>query len=886
MNASSPLGTGPRRALVLAVGRYRHDKLSDLESPAMDAELVQNVLGNPDLGDFTVEELHNPDAAAARGRIFDFFDTAQPEDFLLTFITGHGIRSADGQLYIATIETDPDRLPPTAVPADYIGECINNCQARSLVLVLDCCYAGAFERGLDLRGGSDRNVIMACSAVQLAHASGEPGVEALPSAFARAFLEGISSGDADRDNNGLITVREAYDHAHRVLGESNGRTENQQEPHMLMRFSGDLALARAPVRPGALPRDIAVLIRNGLASARLTAIRELKPLLESSQDAMSVAARSALAGLRSDPDELVAIEASRLLSRSERKPRVSAPARSLRARQREPLWYKSTVFYEVRVGSFADSNADGIGDLHGLCGKLDYLQWLGIGCLLLSPIFDSPLQDDGYDISNFMSIRPELGVLAEFVALVDSAHALGIRVVLDLVLNHTSDRHSWFTQSQQDPGGPYGDFYVWRDAPAIYQDAEPGNVEPGHAAWTYDAVRGQYYWHRFAAHEPDLNFDNPAVQDAMLEIIRYWMDLDVDGFRLTAAPYLYEREGTHSDGLTETHVYLKRLRAEVDRLYPDRMLLADTNHWPADAADYFGDTAIGDECAVVLYTSLMPRIFIAMRQESHQPVSQVLADTPAIPERCQWGVFLRNGEELSIEMVTAEERTYLLAEYAPDQSMRTSRGIRRRLASLVENDRSQLELCTALLLSLPGSPVLYYGDEIGMGDDLALIGSDSLRTPMQWSSDRNAGFSAAGAELLALPVLDDSVYGYHATSVEAQMRGPSSLLRWTKRLIEIRRHNPAFSIGSFALVASTNQAVLSYIRESHGNRVLCVANFSRFSQPVELDLGPYADATPVELLGGTRFFPISTQPYRLALGGHGFSWFSLMATEHVDEPAS
>lgn len=886
MTPNASLGSGSRRALVVATGRYRHDKLNDLESPAIDADLVQNVLGNPELGGFAVEALHNSDAAAVRGRLYDFFYTAQPEDFLLVFLTSHGMRNADGQLYIATMETDPDRLPPTAIPADYIGDCINDSPARRLVVVLDCCYAGAFQRGLELRGGSDRNVIMACSAVQLAHEDAAPSGEARPSAFARAFLGGISTGEADRDNNGLITVREAFDYAHQVLAsEADGR-DTPQEPHMLMRFSGDLALARAPVRPGSLPQDLAVLITNSHASARLAAVRELEPLLVSDQEAMSAAARRALVDLRSDPVERVAIEASRLLARTEQQPGISVPAPSLRARPREPLWYKSAVFYEVRVGSFADSNGDGAGDLRGLRGKLDYLQWLGIGCVLVSPIFESPLLDDGYDISDFTSIRPDLGSLADFVALIDSAHALGIRVVLDLVLNHTSISHPWFRQSQRDPDGPYGDFYVWRDAPAVYRDEGPGNVEPGHATWTYDAVRGQYYWHRFAAHEPDLNFDHPAVQDAMLKVIRYWMDLDVDGFRLTAAPYLYEREGTDSEGLDETHTYLRRLRSEIDSLYPDGMLLADTNHWPAEAADYFGDLSVGDECAVVLYTSLMPRIFIAMRQESHTPVSQVLAETPEIPERCQWGVFLRNGEELSLETVNAEERSYLLAEYAPDQDMRTSRGIRRRLAPLLENDRDQLELCTALLLSLPGSPVLYYGDEIAMGDDLSLSGSDGLRAPMQWSSDRNGGFSTADAERLALPVLDDSVYGYQATSVEAQMRSPASLLRWTKRLIEVRRHNPAFSRGSFIRIETTNHAVMGYVRETDENCVLCVANFSRFYQPFELDLSAHVGKTPVELLGGTRFFPIQDRPYRLALGAHGFAWFSLAKVEHADEPES
>ncbi len=876
------LGPGPRRALVVATGSYRHDDLSDLESPAMDAEMLRRVLGDPALGGFTVEEVHNPDAGTARSRIFDFFNRAEPGDYLLAFLTGHGVRNADGQLYIATIETDPQRLPPSAIPADYIRDCVNDCQARRLVLVLDCCNAGAFQRGIDLRGGSDRNVIMACSAVQLAHEGDRSSGEARPSVFAQAFLEGVENGDSDSDGNGLITVREAYDYAHGVLRRRKDRGEREQEPHMLMRFSGDLVLARAPVLPGSLPRDLVMLTRNSLVSARLAAVRELKPWLESGDEAMAVAAQRSLAELRSDRDERVALEASRLLSRYDRHVSLSTRSRPPRARQRDPHWYKHAVFYEARVRSFADSDADGVGDLRGFIGKLDYLRWLGVGCLLLAPIFDSPLRDDGYDISDFHGIHPDLGGLADFVALVDAAHAQGMRVVLDLVLNHTSSKHSWFEESRRDPDGPYGDFYVWQDSPELYAAARRA-AQPGHASWTYDEVRGQYYWHRFGEHEPDLNFDSQAVQDAMLEIIRYWLDLDVDGFRLTAAPYLYEREGTDNEGLAETHAYLKRLRGEVDRLYPDRVLIAGASHWPADAVGYFGDLALGDECTMVLYTSLMPRIFIAMRQESHQPVSQVLAQTPTIPEWCQWGVFLRNGEELSLDAISDEERGYLLTEYAPDTHMRTNMGIRRRLAPLVDGDREQLELCAALLLSLPGSPVLYYGDEVGMGDDLTLAGNASVHTPMQWSPDRNAGFSAADPEKLELPVLTDSLYGYQATSVETQMRSRTSLLRWTKRLIEVRRHNPALAVGSFAQIASSNPAVLAYVRDAGDAQVLCVANFSRFAQPVELDLAGYAGTTPGELLGGARFFPVTAAPYWLSMSGHGFLWFALTrADEKAD----
>ena len=409
---------------------------------------------------------------------------------------------------------------------------------------------------------------------------------------------------------------------------------------------------------------------------------------------------------------------------------------------RDPQWYKRALFYEVLVRGFHDSNGDGTGDLRGLTSRLDYLQWLGIDCIWLLPIYNSPLRDGGYDIADFTSILPEFGILGDFVELVDGAHERGMRVIADLVMNHTSEAHPWFQASRSDPEGPYGDFYVWSDTDERYPEARVIFVDTEQSNWTYDPVRGQYYWHRFFSHQPDLNYENPRVQDAMLEVLRFWLDLGIDGFRLDAVPYLYEREGTNCENLKETHEYLKRVRSEIDRLYPDRVLLAEANQWPGDVVEYFGDPSVGgDECHMAFHFPLMPRIFMAVRREQRYPISEIMAQTPPIPEGCQWGIFLRNHDELTLEMVTDDERDYMYAEYAKDPRMKANIGIRRRLAPLLDNDRNQLELFTALLLSLPGSPVMYYGDEIGMGDNIWLGDRDGVRTPMQWTVDRNAGFS-------------------------------------------------------------------------------------------------------------------------------------------------
>jgi maltose alpha-D-glucosyltransferase/alpha-amylase len=560
---------------------------------------------------------------------------------------------------------------------------------------------------------------------------------------------------------------------------------------------------------------------------------------------------------------------------------------------RDPHWYKHALFYEVLVRGFHDSNGDGTGDLRGLTSRLDYLQWLGIDCIWLLPIYNSPLRDGGYDIADFTSILPEFGVLGDFVDLVDQAHERGLRVIADLVMNHTSDAHPWFQASRSDPDGPYGDFYVWSDTDDAYADARIIFVDTEASNWTYDPVRGQYYWHRFFSHQPDLNYENPKVQDAMVEVLRFWLDLGIDGFRLDAVPYLYEREGTNCENLKETHEYLRRVRSEIDRLYPDRVLLAEANQWPADVVEYFGDPTVGgDECHMAFHFPLMPRIFMAVRREQRYPISEIMAQTPPIPAGCQWGIFLRNHDELTLEMVTDDDRDYMYAEYAKDPRMKANIGIRRRLAPLLDNDRNQLELFTALLLSLPGSPVMYYGDEIGMGDNIWLGDRDGVRTPMQWTPDRNAGFSTCDPQRLYLPLNMDPIYGYQALNVEAQQRNSASLLHWTKRMIEIRKRHPVFGLGGYEELNSSNPSVLAFVREHASppgedavdlsDHILCVNNLSRFPQPVELDLRRFKGITPVECMGGVTFPPIGDLPYLLTLPGHGFYWFQLpgLRAEH------
>ncbi len=519
----------------------------------------------------------------------------------------------------------------------------------------------------------------------------------------------------------------------------------------------------------------------------------------------------------------------------------------------DTLWFKRAVFYEVLVRSFKDSNGDGVGDLNGLRDRLDYLQWLGVDCLWLPPFYSSPLRDGGYDISNFVNVDPEVGTLEEFRQLLNEAHERGIKVIVDFVMNHTSDQHEWFQKSRTDPEGPYGDFYVWSDTDTLYREARVIFVDTEPSNWTWDPVRQQYYWHRFYSHQPDLNYDNPAVHEAMLDALRFWCTMGIDGFRLDAVPYLYERPGTNCENLPETHEFLRNVRKTIDAEFPGRVLLAEANQWPADVVDYFGDATSGDECHMCFHFPVMPRIFMAVRRESRYPISEILEQTPPIPANCQWGIFLRNHDELTLEMVTDDDRDYMWSEYAKDPRMKANIGIRRRLAPLLDNDVDQIQLFTALLMSLPGSPVLYYGDEIGMGDNIWLGDRDGVRTPMQWTPDRNAGFSTATPGRLSLPTVMDPVFGYQAVNVEAEVENTSSLLHWTRRMIQARKQHPAFGMGSFSDLGGSNPSVFSFSRDFGDDTVLCVNNLSRFPQPVELDLRRWEGYEPIEMIGHVRF---------------------------------
>ncbi len=538
----------------------------------------------------------------------------------------------------------------------------------------------------------------------------------------------------------------------------------------------------------------------------------------------------------------------------------------------DPLWYKDAIFYELHVKAFYDSNRDGIGDFVGLTEKLDYLEWLGIDCIWLLPFYPSPLKDDGYDIADYFTVHPDYGSLDDFRRFLDAAHRRGIRVVADLVLNHTSDQHPWFQEARRDPHSPKRDYYVWSDTDQKYKEARIIFVDTETSNWTWDPVAKQYYWHRFFSHQPDLNYDNPEVREVMLDVLTYWLDLGLDGFRCDAVPYLFEREGTSCENLPETHAYLKEIRRRIDQRYPGRILLAEANQWPADVRAYFGD---GDEFHMAFHFPLMPRMFMALRSEDRRPITDIFTHTPAIPETCQWGLFLRNHDELTLEMCTDEERDYMYYAYARDPLMRRNIGICRRLAPLVDNDRRKIELLNSLLFSLPGSPILYYGDEIGMGDDIHLGDRNGVRTPMQWSRDRNAGFSKAADAELYLPVIADPVYGYQAVNVEAQIQSPHSLVNWMKRLIAIRKKYQVFGRGSIEFLYPANEKVLAYIREYQGETALLVHNLAGSAQPVELDLTGWRGAIPVELFGQTRFPPIGDRPYVLTLGPYGFYWFRL-----------
>lgn len=555
-------------------------------------------------------------------------------------------------------------------------------------------------------------------------------------------------------------------------------------------------------------------------------------------------------------------------------PQASPAPGDLPWEKSDPEWYKSAVFYEVLVRAFYDSNGDGTGDLKGLTEKLEYIKWLGVDCIWLPPFYDSPLRDGGYDIRDFRKILPEFGTVDDFVALVDEAHKLGLRVITDMVVNHTSDEHPWFTQSVEDPDGPYGDFYVWSDTDDAYSDARIIFVDTETSNWTYNEKRGQYYWHRFFHHQPDLNYDNPKVQEAILDAMRFWLDLGLDGFRLDAVPYLFEREGTNCENLPETHAFLKRCRAMIDEEYPGRILLAEANQWPVDVVEYFGEPTVGDECHMCFHFPVMPRIFMASRMQSRDPISSILRSTPVIPDSAQWGIFLRNHDELTLEMVSEDERAYMYQQFAYDPRMKSNVGIRRRLAPLLEGDRNQLELFTALLLSLPGSPVLYYGDEIGMGDNIWLGDRDGVRTPMQWSPDRNGGFSSAAPEKLYAPAIMNAEFGYGAINVETQRRRESSLLNWTRSLIHIRKQYDAFGKGEFKELPCDNVTVFSFVLTHEDETILCVNNLSSRPQPAQLDLSEFAGGSARELTGGEEFPPL-TDSWTLTLPPYGFFWFDI-----------
>src|ERR1700727_2486369 len=552
----------------------------------------------------------------------------------------------------------------------------------------------------------------------------------------------------------------------------------------------------------------------------------------------------------------------------------------------DPLWYKDALVYELHVRAFKDGNADGIGDFPGLLQKMDYLQDLGVTCIWLLPFFPSPLKDDGYDISDYMDVHPMYGTLDDFKAVLGAAHERGLQVMIELVVNHTSDQHPWFQAARQaTAGSPERDFYVWRDTEEKYKDARIIFSDTERSNWTWDPVAKQFFWHRFFSHQPDLNYDNPRVVAEVLKVMRYWLDLGVDALRVDAVPYLVEREGTSCENLPETHAIVRKLRKEIDSDYSSRVLLAEANQWPADVRPYFGN---GDEFHMAFHFPLMPRIYMALRQEDRLPITDIIAQTPGIPEACQWGLFLRNHDELTLEMVTSDERDYMYLAYSADPRMRINLGIRRRLAPLVDNNRRRIELLNSLLLSFPGTPIPYYGDEIGMGDNIYLGDRNGVRTPMQWNSDRNAGFSTSVPARLYFPVITDPIWGYQSINVEAQQSDQSSLLHWTRNMIALRKLFHVFGRGTQEFLNPDNRKILAYIRQfqegDHCETVLCVANLSRFSQPVSLDLSKYSGMIPVEMLGYVTFPTITAQPSPFTLAPYSFLWLELQSAPSSPEP--
>jgi len=547
----------------------------------------------------------------------------------------------------------------------------------------------------------------------------------------------------------------------------------------------------------------------------------------------------------------------------------------------DPLWYRDAVIYQLNVKAFFDSNNDGMGDFQGLSAKLDYVKELGVNTIWLMPFYPSPLRDDGYDISEYEDVHPQYGSLADFREMLAEAHERGLRVITELVINHTSSDHPWFQAARRaPPGSPERDFYVWSDTDQLYQGTRIIFTDTETSNWTWDPVAKQYFWHRFFSHQPDLNFDNPAVLEAILRTMRFWLDMGVDGFRLDAIPYLVERDGTTNENLPETHAVIKKLRAAIDAQYRNRFLLAEANMWPEDVREYFGD---GDECHMAYHFPLMPRMYMAIAQEDRHPIVEIMQQTPDIPEGCQWAIFLRNHDELTLEMVTSKERDYMYTMYAADMRARINLGIRRRLAPLMENDLDRVKLMNGMLLSMPGSPIIYYGDEIGMGDNVFVGDRNGVRTPMQWSPDRNAGFSRADPQRLYLQPIMDPMFGYEALNVEAQARDSSSLLNWTKRMLAVRKTSYAFGRGRRRFLKPGNRKILAYLSEYDDDIILTVFNLSRAAQPVELDLSAFKGRVPIEMLGRAPFPPIGELPYLLTLASYGFYWFKLAA--EVDAPS-
>ncbi len=535
-------------------------------------------------------------------------------------------------------------------------------------------------------------------------------------------------------------------------------------------------------------------------------------------------------------------------------------------------WYKRAVFYELHVKAYNDSNADGIGDFRGLLTKLDYLHDLGIDCIWLLPMYPSPLRDDGYDISDYYNVHSSYGTLDDFHGFLDAAHARGIRVITELVINHTSDQHPWFQEARSSRDNPRRDWYVWSDADDRYRDARIIFLDTERSNWAWDPISKAYYWHRFFSHQPDLNFDNPAVREEMWNVMKFWLDMGVDGFRVDAVPYLIEREGTSCENLPETHEVLKFLRRRLDEHFEDKVLLAEANQWPTDVRAYFGD---GDEFHMAFHFPLMPRVFMAVELEDRKPLVEIMEQTPPIPETCQWATFLRNHDELTLEMVSQDERDYMYDMYAKDPTARINLGIRRRLSPLMENDRRRIELLNGLLLSLPGCPIIYYGDEIGMGDNIFLGDRNGVRTPMQWSGGWNTGFSTADPEQLFLPVISNPLYGYQAINVESQRRSAHSLLSWVKKILRLWKSTAVFSSGTIEFVNPANHRILAYLRQQDEETVLVVNNLSRTAQAVELDLRRFKGAIPIEMFGGNPFPRVGDLPYLLTLGPYHFFWFLL-----------